>query len=457
MRKESLALTFAVALATSAAACEDESKPAAPRESESAPRAQQVTGAEAGEGGASPTVAQQTASGACNASVAPSIPPLAIEPAATGLSALVFAAQAPGSNDWYMVQQTGQIRVVKAGSTTPSATFLDISSQVRLALPDDERGLLGLVFAPDYATSGKFYVMITLGGNLDTVYEYTRSSSDPYAANPQPTRTIVQLPASAFNHNGGNMVFGPDGMLYVGTGDGGGACNSDQPNSPQNTNTLFGKLLRLDLSRPAPHGAADNPFARGGGDPRVLHYGLRNPYRFSFDTNGDLYLGDVGQDRYEEVSFAPAGAKGLNFGWPKYEADHADTCAGRSLKAGSTAVKPIVEIDRQRAASGPFRDYKSVIGGHVYRGKAIPGLTGTYLFGDYKGARMGAVVQCGTQTSPVVPVLKNRDPNAPNTLAFSRASGVAALRDLTAIVEDNDGELYFVANRNTLFKVVPRP
>ncbi|MET0340101.1 MAG: PQQ-dependent sugar dehydrogenase [Polyangiales bacterium] len=405
---------------------------------------------------AAPVLAQASGA-ACDASKAPIIPPLAVEAVVSGLSGLVFAAQPPGSKDWYLVEQSGQIRVARAGAKTASTTFLDLSRQVRLEKAEDERGLLGLAFAPDYATSGKLYVMVTVAGNVDAVYEYERSRSDPYVASPQPTRTIVQLPQSAANHNGGHLTFGPDGLLYLATGDGGGSCNDDQPSAPQNTGTLFGKVLRLDPRLPAPHVPPDNPFVRGGGDPRVLHYGLRNPFRFSVDDNGDLYVGDVGQDRYEEISFAPAGASGLNFGWPKYEGTHADPCGERPLKAGSRATPPIVEIDRQRSASGPFRDYESIIGGHVYRGRAIPSLAGTYLFGDYTGARLGAVMHCGTKTSAPSPILKNRDPNAPSTSALTRVGSTPALKALTAIVEDDDGELYFVANRSALLKLVARP
>lgn len=377
----------------------------------------------------------------CDASAAPTIPKLALRAVATGLSSLVFAAQPPGSSDWYLVQQTGQIRVLRAGEKTVSSTpFLDVSAQVRLILPDDERGLLGLAFAPDYAQSGKFYVMMTPTSNADTLHEFQRSSADPYVADKSPTRTLLTLPASAFNHNGGHVVFGPDGKLYIATGDGGGACNSDKPGAPQNESTLFGKLLRIDPQ---------------SGRSEVVHSGLRNPYRFSFDrTTGDVYIGDVGQDAYEELDFAPAGTTGLNFGWGAYEAN-AMTCGGRRLQTGMMHTPPIFGVDRRASATGPFRDYKSIIGGHVYRGRAIPALRGTYLFGDYKGARMGALVQCGSKTSAVTPIAKNRDPNAPNAAGFSALAGAPRLGDLTAIVTDNEGEIYLVANRGVLLQVVP--
>ena len=399
---------------------------------------------------------------ACDATAAPDVGKLGLQvvPGATGLNALVTAVQAPGSSDWYFLEQGGKLRVLTGGAikTTP---FLDLSSMISLmtsALVDDERGLLGLAFAPDYATSGTFYVMYTPSTNRDTVLEFKRSSADPYVADPTPTKTLLQLPMSAFNHDGGNILFGPDGMLYIGTGDGGGMCNSDQPGAPQDPKKQFGKILRLDPSAPAPYGAAGNPFADGSaGDPLVLHYGLRNPYKYSFDkATGDLYIGDVGQDSYEEVDFAPSGAKALNFGWPAYEGTHMGTCAGSSLPAGTKVTAPIFDADRRVGQTGPYADWTSVMGGQVYRGSALPQLQGVYLFGDYRGRRMIALRQCGSTTSPLTTILKKKDPNQ-NTPAFTSVGGAPALADLTAIVADNDGEIYLVADRSTLLKIVAAP
>ncbi|WP_437675786.1 PQQ-dependent sugar dehydrogenase [Sorangium sp. So ce131] len=394
----------------------------------------------------------------CNASAAPDVGKLALETVVSGVDRLVYAAQPKDSSDWYLVQQTGTIRVFTGGALR-SGAFLDVSSQIALlsGMFDDERGLLSIAFPPDYATSGKFYIMMTAttGTNMnrDVVLEYKRSS-DPYVADPTPTKTILRPDASAVNHNGGHIVFGPDGMLYVGTGDGGGSCNSDKPGAPQDPSSPFGKILRLDPNAPEPYAAAGNPFPGEGA--RTWHYGLRNPYRFTFDRmTDDLFIGDVGQDSYEEVDYAPAGMSGMNFGWAKYEGDHADTCRGRTLREGATYTPPIVDIDRRQSATGPFSDYVSVIGGFVYRGTQVPQLRGVYLFGDYTGERMGAIMQCGAETSPITVISKNRDPNAPNAPAFTRPSGEPAFRDLTAIVEDNAGELYFVANRDSLVKVVP--
>lgn len=400
--------------------------------------------------------------GKCDATAAPDVGKLALQqvPGATGLSRLVFAAQPPDSSDWYFLEQGGTIKVLTGGALKPTP-FLNITSMITLMAPgliDDERGLLGLAFPPDYAASGKFYVMLTPQGNADTVLEFKRSAADPYVADAAPTKTLLKMPSSAFNHNSGHIVFGKDGFLYVGTGDGGGSCNSDQPGAPQDTKKLFGKVLRLDPNAAEPYGAAGNPFADGsGGDARIWLYGLRNPYRFAFDkATDDLYIGDVGQDQYEELDFVAAGGKGINFGWPAIEGLHMGTCAGRSLGAGATPVAPVFEADRRRGQTGPYADWISIIGGQVYRGSTLPQLQGVYIFGDYRGNRMVALRQCGATTSPLTPILKKADANQTGA-SFKSAGGAPALTDLTGIVSDNDGEIYLVANRNTLLKIVAAP
>ncbi|MDB4987560.1 MAG: hypothetical protein JWN04_2738 [Myxococcaceae bacterium] len=406
---------------------------------------------------------------ACDATNAPAIPALKLAPVAgipKELNRIVFAAQPPGSSDWYLVQQTGTVHVLRDGAVLPTP-FLDLTSQVDPALGiEDERGLLGIAFPPDYATSNKLYVYVvpTKGANMnrDSVLEFVRSAGADSAA---PTRVIMRDDSSAVNHNGGTMVFDQDGLMYVGVGDGGGSCNDNKPGAPQDLGALYGKILRLDPRLPDPFAAAGNPFAStSGADPRVFHYGLRNPFRYSFDRlTGDLFIGDVGQNTYEEVDYAPAGSAGLNFGWPKYEGNHllpapAGDCQGdRSQRAGSTVTAPIVDILRTKDAPGPFGDFISVIGGYVYRGSAIPALAGLYLFGDYKGKRFGALRQCGGATSPITPIDRNANANEPNAAFFAAPAGQPPFDVLTAIVQDNAGELYFVANRNSLLKLVPGP
>jgi glucose/arabinose dehydrogenase len=393
--------------------------------------------------------------GACDPSSAPNVGQLKLEPVVTGLSNLVFAAQPPGSSDWWLLRQTGQI-LIRTGTAAP-APFLDVSSEIALtssAISDDERGLLGLAFAPDFATSGVFYVMLTPTAagqaNRDQVRQYKKDGNSAMLQ-----ATLLNLPSSQVNHNGGNLMIGPDNMLYVGTGDGGGSCNSAKPGAPQlisnSDDSLFGKILRLDPSKGPSYAAEGNPFTEA---PLVWHYGLRNPYRFRFDpATGDLYIGDVGQGASENVDFAKSGVKGLNFGWGAYEGN-AMTCSGRTLRAGAMRTGPIFSADRrQGGCSGQFCDWKSVIGGAVYRGTAMPQLNGVYIFGDYVGARMVALRQCDTMTSPVKVIRKSCDPNAPQEACFTGTD----FTDLMAITQDNAGEIYLIADQRSLLKIVPGP
>jgi glucose/arabinose dehydrogenase len=264
-------------------------------------------------------------------------------------------------------------------------------------------------------------------------------------------------------HNTSTLRFGPDGMLYVATGDGGTAsCNAAQPDGPQTLASPFGKMLRLDPNAEPPYAAAGNPFIGvEGADPRVLHYGLRNPFRFNIDSlTGDLYIGDVGQSSYEEVSFAPAEAQGLNFGWAAFEG-LVNTCPNREKLAGSTHTEPFFVTDRRRSATGPYADYRSAIGGPVYRGSALPELYGAEIFGDFDGARMNAIFNCGPAAedrSPLTIIRKSCDPNYPSEACFVPTQETdAEFVRLYAIVEGNDHELYMVVNHESLRKIVPDP
>ena len=412
----------------------------------------------------------------CSAERAPNIPALALEPVVTdsGLSTLAFATQAPGSNDWYLVEQRGRISIARDGHVLDQP-FLDLQNEISLGagfdqttITYDERGLVGLAFAPDYQESGLFYITITpsapddffddngLQQDHDQVLELRRSESDRDRADRGVVRKLVDVgsaPQALGNiHNANTVRFGPDGFLYVGMGDGGGVnCGDAEQNASQDVRQPFGKILRLDLSRDYPYGASDNPFADVSGGETVLHYGLRNPFRFSFDRKtGDLYVGDVGQSRYEEINFAASWDKGLNFGWARYEANESCPGPSRALRDGSDATAPIFFADR--TGTSRFRDYRAIVGGVVYRGATLPELDGTYIFGDYYGERLGALQRCGDATSPAAVIRKNCDPNFPEPCLQERGTGT--MRQLTAIVEDNAGEIYLVANGDSLFKVV---
>jgi glucose/arabinose dehydrogenase len=303
----------------------------------------------------------------------------------------------------FVVEQAGRIVVVRAGKRL-AAPFLDMRDQVTAG---GEQGLLGLAFAPDYASSGLFYVYFTGKDNKQHLVEYHRRSQD--VADPGSARTVFVHDDPEANHNGGQLVFGPDGLLYVGTGDGGGA--NDQHGTRGNAQDLsspLGKILRLD---PRPAGGrpftapADNPFAnRAGARPEIYAYGLRNPWRFSFDrANGDLVIGDVGQDAIEEIDFVRKGrGKGANFGWRPFEGNQ------RLFdEPAPGAIRPVIT---KTHADG----WCSITGGYIVRDKAVPGLDGRYVYGDFckgelRSARLSAGRATGDRAIPGVPTVEALD------------------------------------------------
>ena len=375
----------------------------------------------------------------------PTVPPLKLVPVyQASLNFATFAKQPPGSADWYVVEQGGIIRIVRNGQLL-ATPFLDISAGI--GQNGGERGLLSIAFHPNYEQNGRFFVMATPADgadnsiapqNADAVVEYHRDANNPDVAVHNKAQDIVVVPASDDNHNGGTIQFGPDGYLYVGTGDGGGECESDKPGSVQDTTRLNGKILKLDVDAPAPFALAGNPFAN---DRRVYHYGLRNPFRWSFDDlTGDLYIGDVGQSTHEEISVALGNAPGKNFGWPAYEGNGQGTCSGKALGGPSPHAPPIVSTNR--AGGGAFSDFVAIIGGRVYRGAAIPALWGVYLFADYWGGELGALRRCGGQTYGPVPVP-----------LFQIHSPTGSPANITAFVEGNDGELYLMYDGSQLGRI----
>jgi glucose/arabinose dehydrogenase len=271
----------------------------------------------------------------------------------------------------FVVQKGGQVMLL-LNSHVETRPFLDIAKLVNSS--DTEQGLLGLAFAPDYATSGLFYVDYTVADNDIRVVQYRRSAGNANLANPASARLVMTIDHHRYtNHNGGQLAFGPDGDLYIGVGDGG--SEDDPQDNGQNTDTLLGKILRID---PSPDGGytvpATNPFVgESGKRAEIWAYGLRNPWRFSFDrTTGALIVGDVGQNLQEEVDFAPRGTgAGANYGWSIWEGD-------RRNKPGNAphAVLPVLIA---RHSSG----YCAIVGGYVVRDRSLPSLYGRYLFGDY--------------------------------------------------------------------------
>jgi len=441
-------------------------------------------GGDAGGGGAGASGAGGTGGTAgsngviCDASAKPVIGPLGLEAVlvSSELSGVSYAVQAPDSDDWYLVEQRGRILVFSAGALRPTP-FFDVSSEIALDLSYDERGLHSIAFAPDYASSGLFYVVLTpttgARANRDLLVEHRRSDGDPYLADMTAVREILSLEGAPEDgrvfpnlHNAYLAKFGPDGMLYVGMGDGGGTCNGNPgfEDLPQDIASPFGKLLRLDLTRAAPYGAADNPFVDDG-DPRVLHYGLRNPFRFGWDLETlDLYIGDVGQDTHEEINVAPADARGLNFGWASEEGDEGK-CPGRTQRPDSTVTRPIFFTTHgggsglaPPCSTSPFCDFSAIVSGAVYRGSGVPALRGAYLFGDWASDNLAALYHCGSATSEVTVIDYVRDANFPdNGYLVSAGGNVPALESITAIVEDHARELYLVANGDSLLRIVAAP
>lgn len=325
------------------------------------------------------------------------LPTLTLERVAQA-TAPVFLTQAPGNSDTlWVVERAGRIRLVRDGDLLPTP-FLDIRTIVEDGY--NEQGLLGLAFHPDYATNGRFFVYYTAPEN--TVAEY-RVSDSPDVASSTQVAVLVSIEDPDLNHNGGMLAFGPDGFLYAGTGDGGGSCDDHGPTSggarlgnSLNLQSYLGKLLRFDVDAPDDdYVAAGNPFSGDAGLPLIFAYGLRNPWRFSFDRQtGDLYIADVGQGAKEEIDFIAAGsAGGQNFGWRRYEGLGSSAASGCSdLPTVEGALDPIYDYGRTRGDTP--RSGCSTTGGYVYRGTEIPALRGAYLFGDYCSTDIAAFRYC---------------------------------------------------------------
>jgi glucose/arabinose dehydrogenase len=321
-----------------------------------------------------------------------------------------------GSGRLLVLEQPGDIRMIKGGQLLPGP-FLDLSGKAVASA--NERGLLGIAVHPKFADNGFFYVNYT-DSNGNTVIARFHADHGADKADPSSEMVLLRVRQPYSNHNGGSMVFGPDGFLYMGLGDGGN--QGDPQSNGQNTRAFLGKLLRVDVNSGRSYAIpGDNPFADGkNGLPEVWAYGLRNPWRFSFDrATGDLYIGDVGQNSWEEIDFLPAGSKGgVDFGWNYREGKH-------SYKGGPPAdlalTDPVVDY--------PHPEGCSVTGGFVYRGKALPEFEGIYLYGDY----------C---SGWVYGLIRNPDGSWQSKVLFQ--SGV----NISSFGQDDDGELYLLDHNN---------
>jgi glucose/arabinose dehydrogenase len=314
-----------------------------------------------------------------------------------------------------VANQAGRIDVVENGERRGEA-FLDITG--RVGSQENEQGLLGLALHPRYQENGTFYVNYT-DRDGDTVIARYTADQQAAVARADSEKILLQVDQPYANHNGGGLAFGPDGFLYIGLGDGGSA--NDPEGRGQNPDTMLGKLLRIDVDGGDPYAIpADNPFAQGGGSAEIWALGLRNPWRFSFDSlTGDLYIGDVGQNQWEEIDYLPAGSPGgTNFGWNYREG--ANEFEGVP-PAGLELVDPVFQY--------PHPEGCSVSGGRVYRGSALPEMNGIYIFGDYCTGTVWGLFRAG-------------DGSWQNQVLFT--GGLTP----SAFGVDDAGELYLVEHNN---------
>ena len=316
----------------------------------------------------------------------------------------------------FILEQNGRIRILQDGQLQ-FEPFLDITDHV-----DDgsnEQGLLGLAFHPDFEHNGFFYVDYTKQGGGTVIARFTASGN---IADPDSEVHLLEVAQPFPNHNGGALAFGPDGYLYIGLGDGGGG--GDPLGNGQNLHSLLGKILRIDVNNGDPYSIpADNPFGN-----EVWAYGLRNPWRFSFDSlTGDFWIGDVGQNKYEEIDFVPAGTPGgINFGWNRYEGFH-DYKDGAPLE---NHWPPMFEYSHEEAVGGC-----SVVGGYVYRG-AMTEWYGIYLFGDYCSGNVWAVLH----------ILNGTEETFNTEQLFQIQAAI------TTFGVDEAGELYLASRDGSLYR-----
>lgn len=343
----------------------------------------------------------------------------------------------PSGNRKFVVEKGGAVKVLNRRGALVG-TFVSLSSVVTQDV--NEGGLLGMAFHPDYATNGYFFVNYTTrtNGKLFTVIRRLKvSDANPNVAvvGSAANEEVLRFAQPFDNHNGGQLVFGPkDGMLYIGTGDGG--SGGDPQNNAQSRTTLLGKILRISPSTdPSQAGYAipsDNPFANAANGVRgeIWHYGLRNPWRFTFDrATGDMYIGDVGQSRLEEIDLARHGIKGRNFGWRRKEGNLCYNPATNCLEDRTVVVSnPIVVYGRSVG--------RSVTGGYLYRGSAIPSLAGKYVFADFAS---GAIFVASKRAN------KNR---------WTRSTLLSTGRSISSFGEARDGELFVVDFAGAVWRLV---
>ncbi|HEU4543976.1 MAG TPA: PQQ-dependent sugar dehydrogenase [Jiangellaceae bacterium] len=391
-----------------------------------------------------------------------------VEEVAAGLTSPVKMVEPPdGSGRLFIVDQIGLIRVVSASGELLPEPFLDLRDRMVTLMPGfDERGLLGLAFHPDYAVNGRLFVYYSAplrsgapaGWNHTSHISEFRVSADPDRADPASERLILQVDEPQFNHNGGTVLFGPnDGYLYISLGDGGGANDIDLGHTPgigngQDLTNLLGSILRIDIDSAEPYAIPDdNPFVGTIGRDEIFAYGLRNPYRMSFDLGGarDLLIADVGQNLWEEVNL---GFKGANYGWNIKEGAHCfdpddpfqspEQCRDTGYLLDDPLVDPIFEYPNHHQPDGLG---SAVIGGHIYRGAALPQFHGRYIFGDWSAHHFeeaeGLLLIAQPRKSDMWKVAELRIQNRPEGRLghFVLGFGEDAAGELYVLTTDNVG------------------
>jgi glucose/arabinose dehydrogenase len=345
--------------------------------------------------------------------VFPDATQFAWRPIASGLERPVGVWNArDGSGRLFVIEQAGLIRIIQ-NSALLETPFLDIRD--RVGSRGNEQGLLGLAFHPDYVETGTFFVNYTDKQGDTHIARFSVSNTDPNQADPGSEARLLDISQPYANHNGGEVAFGPDGYLYLGLGDGGSA--GDPQNNAQSLQSLLGKILRIDVNSSEPYAVPKGNLFAQQQKPEIWAYGLRNPWRFSFDRQtGDLYIGDVGQNEWEEIDFLPAGSPaGANFGWNFMEGNHPYDLV--TPPGDLNLIPPIAEYNHSEGCS--------VTGGVVYRGSLLPEWNGIYLFADYCSARVSGLLRLPDGTWQP----ENLFENVGNVASFG---------------EDENGEIYLV-------------
>jgi glucose/arabinose dehydrogenase len=349
-----------------------------------------------------------------------------LQPIASGLAFPVYLTSPPGDSRLFVVERAGTVRIIESGSARPTP-FLDISAKVSTR---PEQGLLSLAFAPDYATSGRFFVYYTdLADDLQVASFLV--SGDPTVADTASELPVLRMTSPGVSHNGGLITFGPDGMFYIGLGDGGSRDGLDNGRG-QSLEDLLGALLRIDISSGTGYTVpSDNPFvSTPGAKGEIWAYGFRNPWRYSFDpATGDLFIADVGEGRWEEIDRATTAdgrGRGVNYGWSVMEGPEC-MMAGCD-QTGLTL--PILQYGHDQGCA--------ITGGYVYRGTALPSLQGQYLYGDFCKGWVRSIPAQGA-------------PGAPTDWPALSPGG-----NITSFGEDAAGELYVLTADGGVFKIVPK-